>query len=58
MRSTGGNMRLAQWGVTSKIESSSYYLALMQVDSLMLLNPPLRQAQKRYLQPYDDTLQN
>ncbi len=46
-RTTGYNMRLAQWGVTSKIESSCFYLALVQVDSLVLLSPPLRQAQKR-----------
>ncbi len=49
-RTTGYNMRLAQWGVTSKIESSCFYLALVQVDSLVLLSPPLRQAQKRYRQ--------
>lgn len=41
------NMRLARWGVPSKIESSSFYLAFVQVDSLVLLSPPLRQAQKR-----------
>ena len=44
---TAGNMRLAQWGVTSKIESSCFYLALVHIDSLVLLSPPLRQAQKR-----------
>ena len=41
------NMRLAQWGVTSKIESSCFYLTLVQFDSLVLLSPPLRQAPKR-----------
>ena len=41
-------MRLAQWGVTCKIESSCFYLASVQVESLVLLSPPLRQAQKRY----------
>ena len=46
-KTPAGNMRLAQWGVTSKIESSSFYLAFVQVDSLVLLSPPLRQAQKR-----------
>jgi len=46
-------MRLAQWGVTCKIESSCFYSALVQVDSLVLLNPPLRQAQKRWQQPYE-----
>lgn len=54
-RTTGYNMRLAQWGVTSKIESSCFYLALVQVDSLVLLSPPLRQAQKRYRQPIDNS---
>ena len=49
-RSTTGNMRLEQWGVTCKIESSCFYSALVQVDSLVLLNPLLRQAQKRYQQ--------
>jgi hypothetical protein len=43
-----GNMRLAQWGVTCKFESPCFYSALVQVDSLVLLSPPLRQAQKRY----------
>lgn len=47
-RRASANMRLAQWGVTSKIESSCFYLASVQVDSLVLLSPPLRQAQKRY----------
>jgi len=46
-RSTTANMRLAQWGVTCKIEGSSFYSALVQVDSSVLLSPPLRQAQKR-----------
>ena len=46
-RKTPYNMRLAQWGVTCKIESSCFYSALVQVDSLVLLSPPLRQAQKR-----------
>ncbi len=41
------NMRLAQWGVTCKIESSCFYSALVQVDSLVLRNPPLRQAPNR-----------
>jgi hypothetical protein len=46
-RRAATNMRLAQWGVTSKIESSCFYLALVHIDSLVLLSPPLRQAQKR-----------
>ena len=47
-RRAADNMRLAQWGVTCKVESSCFYSALVQVDSLVLLSPPLRQAQKRY----------
>jgi hypothetical protein len=47
-RTPTANMRLAQWGLTCKIESSCFYSALVQVDSLVLLKPPLRQAQKRY----------
>lgn len=46
-RTTTANMRLAQWGVTCKIESPCFYSALVQVDSSVLLSPPLRQAQKR-----------
>jgi len=48
IRKAAGNMRLAQWGVTCKIESSCFYLALVHIDSLVLLSPPLRQAQKRW----------
>lgn len=44
---TTANMRLAQWGVTSKIENSCFYLALMHTDSIVLLSPPLRQAPNR-----------
>jgi hypothetical protein len=47
-------MRLAQWGVTCKIESSCFYLALVHFDSVVLLSPPLRPAQKRYHQCYKD----
>jgi len=54
-RRTTANMRLAQWGVTSKIESSCFYLALVHIDSLVLLSPPLRQAQKRYRSCYCDS---
>jgi hypothetical protein len=46
-RRASANMRLAQWGVTRKIESLCIYLTLVQVDSVVLLSPPLRQAQKR-----------
>ncbi len=54
-RRASANMRLAQWGVTRKIESLCIYLTLVQVDSVVLLSPPLRQAQKRYRQVYYDT---
>jgi hypothetical protein len=41
-------MHLAQWGgVTCNIESSCFYSASVQVDSLVLLSSPLRQAQNR-----------
>lgn len=46
-RTPASNMRLAQWGVTCKIEGMCFYSALVHVDSLVLLSPPLRQAQKR-----------
>ncbi len=50
-RTAAANMRLTQWGLACKIESSCIYAALVQVDSLVLLNPPLRQAAKRCVQP-------
>ena len=34
-RSTRHNTRLAQWGLTCKIEGSCFYLAFVQVDSLV-----------------------
>jgi hypothetical protein len=46
-RKTPYNMRLAQWGMTSKIEGSIFYSAFVQVDHSMLISPPLRQAQNR-----------
>jgi hypothetical protein len=45
-RRTTGSMRLAQLRVTTKIECSCFYLALVRIDNLVLLSPPLRQAQK------------
>jgi len=45
--STGGNTRLAQWGVKCKIEVLCSYQALCYVDSSVLRNPPLRQAWER-----------
>jgi len=50
------NMRLAQWGLTCKIESSCIYSALVLVDSLVFLSPPLRQAQNRYQQGEEKTV--
>jgi len=44
------NRRLAQWRVTWLIEHSTSYQLLCWVDSLVLRNPLLRQAPKRYAQ--------
>lgn len=41
------NMRLAQWRVTWLSQVQCFYEAFVQADSLVLLSPPLRQAQKR-----------
>jgi hypothetical protein len=49
------NMRLAQWRVTWLSQVQCFYEAFVQADSLVLLSPPLRQAQKRYRQVYDDS---
>ena len=46
-RTPAANMRLAQWGVKCKFESQGFYSTLVQVNSLVLLSPPLRQAQNR-----------
>lgn len=48
-------MRLAQWRVTWISKVQCFYRAFVQADSSVLLSPPLRQAQKRYGQGYDDT---
>jgi hypothetical protein len=42
------NRRLAQWRVTWLIEHSTTHQLLWYIDSLVLRNPPLRQARKRY----------
>lgn len=42
------NRRLAQWRVTWLIEHSTSHQLLWCIDSLVLRNPPLRQAPKRY----------
>ena len=44
------NRRLAQWRVTWLIEHCTSHQLLWYIDSFVLRNPPLRQAQKRYLQ--------
>jgi len=47
---TAANRRLAQWRVTWLIEHSTSHQLLWFIDSLVLRNPPLRQAPKRYVQ--------
>ncbi len=46
------NMRLAQWRVTWLSQIQCFYWAFVQADSLVLLSPPLRQAQNRYRQAW------
>ena len=48
----GTHKRLAQWRVTWLIEHSTSHQLLWCIDSLVLRNPPLRQAPKRYATPY------
>ena len=43
------NRRLAQWRVTWLIEHFTSHQLLWCIDSLVLRNPPLRQAPKRYM---------
>ena len=57
-RTPAGNSVLPQLAVTCKIETECSYQTFVQVDSEVLRNRQLRQHAKRYLQPYDDTLQN
>jgi len=47
-RSPAHNRRLAQWRVMWLIEHSTSHQLLWCIDSLVLRNPPLRQAPKRY----------
>ena len=49
------NRRLAQWLETWLIEHSTSHQLLWCIDSLVLRNPPLRQAPNRYAQ-YKKTL--
>ncbi len=44
------NTRLAQWGLTSFIETLCFYCKFVLADNLVFQNPPLRQAAKRYSQ--------
>ncbi len=58
-RKAATNRRLAQWRVTWLIEYSTSHQLLWCIDSLVLRNPPLRQAPKRYQQAYlTDTTKN
>ena len=47
-RMAAGNRRLAQWRMTWLSQVQCFYWALVQTDSLVLLNPPLCQAPIRY----------
>jgi hypothetical protein len=51
------NRRLAQWRVTWLNEHSTSHQFLWCIDSLVLRNPPLRQAPKRWWQLTDQLLQ-
>jgi hypothetical protein len=42
------NTRLAQWGLTSVIETLCFYCKFVLADNLVFQNPPLRQAWERY----------
>jgi hypothetical protein len=46
-RRAADNRRLAQWRVTWLIEHSTSHQLLWCIESLVLRNPPLRQAPKR-----------
>jgi hypothetical protein len=50
------NRRLAQWRVMWLIEHSTSYQLLWCIDSLVLRNPPLRQAPKRWWQFYNNRI--
>jgi hypothetical protein len=58
MIKTSANRRMAQWRVKWLIEHSASHQLLWCIDSFVLRNPPLRQAQKRYLLCYDDSTIN
>ncbi len=46
-RRAATNRRLAQWRVSWLREVQYFYYAFVQVDGLVLLGPPLRQAPNR-----------
>lgn len=48
---TATNRCLAQWRVAWLIEHSASIQLLGCIDGFVLLNPPMRQASKRYWQP-------
>jgi len=47
-RITAANRRLAQWRVTWLSQVKCFYWAFVLADSFVHLNPPLRQAPKRW----------
>jgi hypothetical protein len=49
IRTTGGNMRLAQWLVKWLIEHSTSHQLLWCIDSFVLRNPSLRQEPEQYI---------
>ena len=49
-RTATANTRLAQWGLTSFIETLCFYCKFVLADNLVFQNPPLRQAWNRYKQ--------
>lgn len=51
IRKPAANSRLSQRGLTWLIEDLYFYQTFVQADSEVLLNPPLRQAANRWLQP-------
>jgi hypothetical protein len=55
-KSPGAKRRFAQWQVPWLIEHSTSHQLLWCIDSLVLRNPLLRQAPKRCLQVFCDTL--
>jgi hypothetical protein len=46
-RTAAANTRLAQWGLTSLIETLCFYCKFVLADNLVFQNPPLRHAWER-----------